>query len=244
MRFKRGLIIAGLAFIVSVIIWLAIPSPTSNVAVHVAKVALDEAGSRVAGEIGGKTMPPVEKPPESIALKEACRKHGVSFPPQNIHIVVDKSEFRLYLYSGSKLIKIYPVSLGSNPVDDKVRQGDRCTPEGEFYICQKAENPEKAFLGSRWMRLSYPNKEDAARGLAGGLIDRSTARDINKAIDERKTPPQNTPLGGGIGIHGGSFDCFGKMVVTWTAGCIALYDHDIEEFYDYVEVGARVVVRK
>lgn len=244
MKLKRGLIIIGLAFIVSVVVWLAIPSPTSNVVVHVAKVAVDEVEGRIEDKTSDRVSPPSGKSPNLITLEEACQKQGILFPPRNLYIVVDKSEFKLYLYSDDELVKTYPVSLGSNPVDDKVKLRDRCTPEGEFYICQKIGDPDKIFLGSRWMRLSYPNKEDAARGLANGLIDQATARAINEAIDGQKTPPQNTPLGGGIGIHGGSYDRNWTMVTTWTAGCIALYNPDIKEFYDYVPVGTRVLVRR
>jgi L,D-peptidoglycan transpeptidase YkuD (ErfK/YbiS/YcfS/YnhG family) len=75
------------------------------------------------------------------------------------------------------------------------------------------------------VRLSYPNTEDAKRGLKAGLIAREEHDAIAAAIGKRATPPWKTALGGEIFIHGrGS----GR---DWTQGCIALDDKDIREIY-------------
>jgi len=170
-------------------------------------------------------------------LEEVCEIKGIPYPLENVNIVVSKSKRELYLYSGDELIKTYPVLIGRDAVNDKVRRDDNRTPVGEFYVCEKSTNPGKKHLGTRWMRLSYPNKEDAERGVQTGLIDKSIAKAIEKAVDGRKTPPQDTPLGSGIGIHGGKF---GRL---YTAGCISLRDEDIEEFYGSVQIGTKVVIR-
>ncbi len=49
-------------------------------------------------------------------------------------IVIVKSERRLMLYSGDKTVRNYPVGLGSEPVADKIREGDGATPEGIFLV--------------------------------------------------------------------------------------------------------------
>jgi len=90
------------------------------------------------------------------------------------------------------------VGLGLNPVDDKKRQGDRATPEGEFYIFTK-NNKSTYYLS---LGISYPNVEDAERGLRDGLISRAQHDAIVKAIRSKTAPPQNTELGGDIYIHG------------------------------------------
>ncbi|HYJ87966.1 MAG TPA: hypothetical protein VEW46_18010 [Pyrinomonadaceae bacterium] len=41
------------------------------------------------------------------------------------------------------VVRIYQIGLGLNPVPDKIRQGDRATPEGEFYVFTK--NNKSAF---------------------------------------------------------------------------------------------------
>ena len=74
----------------------------------------------------------------------------------NWSIKVSKSKFRLYLYNGDELFKIYNVGVG--------RQGR--TPEGTFIIKSKQKNPiwynegkaipfgsKENVLGTRWMAL-------------------------------------------------------------------------------------------
>ena len=113
-------------------------------------------------------------------------------------IVVKKAERRLFLYDGNKLVKTYRIGLGLSPKGDKVRQGDRRTPEGDFYIFTR--NDKSAFYLS--LGVSYPNAPHADRGLRDGLISKSQHDTIMRALKLKKTPPQNTALGGDIYIHG------------------------------------------
>ena len=145
-------------------------------------------------------------------------------------IVVVKSKRRLMLYSGGEVVRTYPVALGLNPVDDKEREGDRRTPEGDFYVFVK--NEKSAFYLS--LGLSYPNIEDAERGLREGLITKAQHAQIVRAIKRREAPPQYTRLGGLIYIHGGG------TTSDWTWGCIALENADIKELFDAVPRGTSV----
>src|SRR5439155_17125840 len=113
-------------------------------------------------------------------------------------IVVIKSKRRLMLYSGSKLVRLYRVGLGLSPIEDKTKEGDRRTPEGEFYVFTK--NDKSAFYLS--LGLSYPNEDDARRGRRDGLINRLQYNQIFNAIRRKVRPPQDTALGGDIYIHG------------------------------------------
>lgn len=157
----------------------------------------------------------------------------LSFPLHNPSIVLFKSKRRLQLFADGKLLRTYTVGLGLSPVDDKLRQGDRRTPEGEFYVFTK--NPKSAFYLS--LGLSYPNAEDAARGLRDGLISRAQHDAITRAIKRKATPPQNTALGGDIYIHGGGAGS------DWTWGCVALENADIKELFDVVSVGTPVSIQ-
>jgi murein L,D-transpeptidase YafK len=136
----------------------------------------------------------------------------------------------LWLYADGRVVRTYKIALGSNPVDDKVRQGDRATPEGEFYICVK--NARSNFYLS--LGLSYPNIEDAERGLRDKLITRATRDRIVRAIQNRRRPPWDTALGGEIFIHGGGTDG------DWTWGCVALANADIKELFDSLPMGTSV----
>ena len=53
-------------------------------------------------------------------------------------IIVDKSDRKMYLYSGGSVIKTFPVSLGANDYQGpKVKQGDKRTPIGTYRIINK-----------------------------------------------------------------------------------------------------------
>lgn len=176
----------------------------------------------------------------SRSFKDILDEKGIPTPIPNLKIVVFKSGHQLTLYSGDTAIKSYSVSLGVAGMGDKIKAGDHKTPEGNFYICQKEKYAsEVVYLGTRWMRISYPNIEDADRGLASGLIDKATRDQIVEANNRGEIPPQNTALGGGVGIHGG-VDVNGTG--DWTFGCTALRNAFIEEFYDYVPLGTTVTI--
>lgn len=179
---------------------------------------------------------------EAKPLKEILAQKGISEADAHLKIVVDKSDHVLGLLSNDMLLKTYHVELGDNGLEDKAIAGDHKTPEGTFYISEKSVlNPADEFLGSRWMRLSYPNIEDADRGLQGELIDQQTYGSIVTAFNQGKTTPQRTALGGGVGIHGGSTPEMGN---DWTWGCVGLTNADVEDFYDYVDAGTQVIIQR
>jgi len=162
--------------------------------------------------------------PQNAALK---------LPLKNPLIVVTKSKRRLELYSDGALVRTYKVGLGLNPIPDKIRQGDHATPEGDFYVFTK--NDKSAFYLS--LGISYPNIEDAERGLREKIITRAQHDAIVRAIERKVTPPQNTRLGGDIYIHGNGAGS------DWTWGCVALEDDEMKELFDAVAVGTKVTIK-
>jgi murein L,D-transpeptidase YafK len=166
-------------------------------------------------------------------LEPLLQSTALKLPLKNPRIVVMKNKRRLELFSDSALVRTYKVGLGLNPVADKKRQGDRATPEGDFYVFTK--NDKSNFYLS--LGISYPNAEDAERGLRDGLISRAVHDAIVKAIKRKGTPPQNTTLGGDIYIHGNGASS------DWTWGCVALENEDIRELFDAVTVGTPVTIK-
>jgi murein L,D-transpeptidase YafK len=169
---------------------------------------------------------------DSVAAPTPQNRPPLKLPLRDPRIVVKKNQWRLLLFSADKLVRTYRIGLGLSPVGDKVRQGDRRTPEGEFYIFTK--NVKSAFYLS--LGLSYPNKVHAERGLRDGLITRGQYEAIMRALRGKKGPPQNTPLGGDIYIHGNGAGS------DWTWGCVALENEDIRELFDAVSVGTPVTI--
>ncbi|HEV2801687.1 MAG TPA: L,D-transpeptidase family protein [Pyrinomonadaceae bacterium] len=165
---------------------------------------------------------------------EAAPQTPLKLPLTDPKVFVSKSKRELRLYAGGELVRTYRIALGTNPVDDKVRQGDRATPEGDFYICVK--NARSNFYLS--LGLSYPNAEDAARGLRDKLITRAQYEQIVRAIRSKRRPPWDTALGGEIFIHGGGTEG------DWTWGCVALANTDIKELFDALPMGTPVKIER
>jgi murein L,D-transpeptidase YafK len=161
------------------------------------------------------------------------QRERLKLPLKDPRIIVIKSKRQLELYSDGSVVRTYRVGLGLNPVADKQREGDRATPEGEFYIFTR--NPKSAYYLS--LGISYPNIEDAERGLRTGLITRTQHDKIVSAIRNKTAPPQYTSLGGLIYIHGNG------AASDWTWGCIALENEDIRELYDSVDIGTPVTIK-
>lgn len=176
---------------------------------------------------------------KDLSLREINADGGST---DEIKLVIKKTHQELIIYKGNTEVKRYKAQFGEGGMGDKEIQGDRMTPEGTFYITEKSVlDPADEYLGSRWMRLSYPNIEDAQRGLSQGIIDNETHDSIVWAIKNKETPPQRTPLGGGIGIHGGDVAEFDD---NWTWGCIGLTNEAVEEIYNYVSIGTSVIITK
>ncbi len=144
-----------------------------------------------------------------------------------LEIRIDKSEYLLSLWKDSVQVKSYAVVFGSNPVDDKLREGDECTPEGIFGI--RDQYPHRKW--SKFIWIDYPN-DDArakhARAKAEGRI------------------PAEAGIGGEVGIHGvpPGFDFWIDRRYNWTLGCISLKNEDVDEVYSICGPQTRIVITK
>lgn len=149
-------------------------------------------------------------------------------PPER-WIRVSKTHRTLSVYEGSQLLKQYPVVLGKDPHWAKLHQGDHRTPEGEYHITTKYFHP----FWSRFMLLDYPtavNEEIYAWSREQGLLPGRG----------RRVPG----IGGAIGIHGTDDERLNRRGINWTEGCVSLLNRDVEELYDLVPVGTRVVIER
>jgi len=149
--------------------------------------------------------------------------------PPEPWILIRKTAHTLWLYEGTRVVKTYPVVLGKDPYWAKLNQGDHRTPEGEYHIIKKYYHPAWA----RFMLLDYPtpmNEEVYAWSLA----------------NDRLPAPHGRPpgIGGAIGIHGTDDESLNRRGVNWTEGCISLLNRDVEELYELVPLGTRVVIER
>jgi murein L,D-transpeptidase YafK len=164
-------------------------------------------------------------------MKTLAHQAGVSWPMRQVWVHIDKSDRTLVLRAGDTVVQTYTVALGTVPSGDKTREGDRKTPTGTFRVVTR--NPQSNF--HLFLGISYPNAEDAERGVKAKLISGEQAQAIQAAETEGR-PMWSTKLGGAIGIHGGG------VGIDWTWGCVAVEDSEIEELWTVVRHGTKVVI--
>ena len=154
------------------------------------------------------------------------------------HILIQKSKRVLELYDGDTLMARMKIALGNNPEGPKTKDGDGKTPEGTYYIC--ATNGASKYDKS--LCISYPNEDDALRGLGLGFLNQSEYDSIVNAIEDKKQPNWNTKMGGEIAINGQGEEGKDKTG-DWTAGNIAVTDEQMDYIWKYIKKGAEVVIQ-
>jgi murein L,D-transpeptidase YafK len=159
-------------------------------------------------------------------------------PTTAVHIVIHKAQRRLILTTADGTEHSYPILLGRNSAADKAVEGDHATPLGSFFVC--AKNPRSKYFLS--LCLSYPNEEDAERGLATGIIGMAEYAQILEAVRGGKMPPQHTALGGEIYIHGHASIGDNLAERDWTRGCIAVDNSAMQVIYDRASLGTPVLI--
>jgi murein L,D-transpeptidase YafK len=158
-----------------------------------------------------------------------------------VWIDVDTSEHMLLVMRGEAVQAVFKnVAIGRYGTTwAKVTKDDK-TPLGSFRIGWINEK-------SRYYRfygLNYPNLDTAKRALEENRINEETWLSILRAKSMGKPPPQNTPLGGHIGIHGiGSGDREIHHKYNWTNGCIALTNEQIDQLGKWIKPGVLVNIR-
>lgn len=142
-------------------------------------------------------------------------------------VLIDKSDYVLQVWYRRKMIRSYKAVFGPNPLQNKVMEGDRNTPEGNFKIATKNSSSKY----DKFMGLNYPNDSSMAR--------------FNRMKASGQLPA-SARIGGDVGIHGiwpGGDDMI-QLGIGWTDGCIALKNKDIEDLFSLLTVGTKVVIRK
>ena len=143
------------------------------------------------------------------------------------YIIVDKSEYELYVYDDEGWYATYPIVFGSKDLSDKMREGDKRTPDGNFKVILKK-------IHQKWgpeLLLDYPNKTSVQK------------------FNERKAKglvPKTAKIGDGIAIHATrpqeewTVDNF----YNWTDGCVSVKYTEMKDLYSYIPVGTNVTIRQ
>jgi murein L,D-transpeptidase YafK len=157
---------------------------------------------------------------------------------------VSKSSQELLIKEGQEVIKRYRVAFGKGGNGGKRQLGDNKTPIGTYKILEFRENSRFHFF----MLINYPNTIDAWYGYKNNLIDGKEFKDIVKAATSNALPPQDTSLGGYLGLHGIGEVNEEKLSIhdqhNWTEGCIALKNEEITELRQYVSIGTTILINE
>lgn len=135
-------------------------------------------------------------------------------------VLVIKSARQLQLISNGEALKTYRVSLGKNPKGTKLKEGDKRTPEGFYWIDWR--KPSNNYNLS--MHISYPNAADSERAKREGVKPGSMIMLHGTPIDEE-------------------YPEWYFHTLDWTEGCIALKNNDMREVWDLVKDGTLIEIR-
>ena len=174
----------------------------------------------------------------SAGLLAACS--GWASPAAETVVDVDSAKREMRVLREGKVLAVFErVSVGRWGVSEEKRLGDGKTPLGRYRIAWlKKGGRFGPFLG-----FDYPSPARAEKGLAAGEIDQAEHDAIRQAHADGRVPPQNTRLGGYIGIHGlGRADPGIHREMNWTKGCIALTDAQMSRLMRLVGKGTLVRV--
>ncbi len=156
-------------------------------------------------------------------------------------ILIDTNTEQLLIKRNDFTIKVFDdIAIGRGGAAQLRVRDDGKTPLGDFKIAWIAEESQfHLFFG-----LNYPNLERAQKAYNQGEISRLIYYRVKDALTLGEVPPQNTKLGGYLGIHGlGNKDLETHKKYNWTLGCVALTNKEIEELALWLRVGTRVVIR-
>ena len=166
---------------------------------------------------------------KTVAIRSAKRMHRVvkDSSANPYYIIVDKSEYELYVYDDEGWYATYPIVFGSKDLGDKMREGDKRTPDGTFKIILKK-------IHRQWgpeLLLDYPNDVSIQK------------------FNERKAKgllPKDAKIGNGIAIHATrpSEEWTVDNFYNWTDGCVSVKYTEMKDLYSYIPVGTVVTIRQ
>lgn len=162
---------------------------------------------------------PVELSPEAEIINQV----PLAKLPTATQIIVEKSERRLDVLSGDKIIRTYPMRLGFSPKGTKEKEGDGKTPEGDYVIDWR--NPKSMYYKS--LHVSYPNAEDKHKAKMLG---------VNPGGDIMIHALPNSMNTAGQPLHNYIPD------LDWTAGCIAVSNTAMDELWVLIKDGTPVKI--
>jgi len=170
-----------------------------------------------------KKKPGPKKATAAKPVKKIVSTDSVENP---YYIIVDKSDYELKVYDEDGWYATYPVVFGGKDLGDKMKEGDKKTPNGSFRVVLKKIHP-------KWgpeLLLDYPNEVSYQK------------------FNERKKRgliPKNARIGDGIAIHATrpeeewTIDSY----YNWTDGCVSVKYTEMKDLFSYIPIGTPVTIQ-
>jgi len=192
-----------------------------------------------------------EKPKKKLVIKPLINKEVVikddkqvkddAENTSSVWLLIDTKRKRLDVKRGKKILASFDkIAIGRRGAGFKTKRGDKITPLGTYKIGWiNNKSSFRTFYG-----FTYPSIENAKEALKKGLISRDAYYSILDAHHSNKIPPQNTALGGRIGLHGlgrGSEQV--HRLWDWTKGCVAVTNQQIDALSQWIVKGMTVKVK-
>ena len=172
----------------------------------------------------------VPLPRKKQAAKKPVKQQAKTVVKDSIrnpyYIIVDKSEYELYVYDDEGWYATYPIVFGSKDLSDKMREGDKRTPDGSFKVILKK-------IHKKWgpeLLLDYPNQTS---------VQKFTERKAKGLL------PKTAKIGNGIAIHATrpqeewTVDNF----YNWTDGCVSVKYTEMKDLFSFIPVGTEVTIQ-
>ncbi len=159
----------------------------------------------------------------------------------SVRIIIDTKALTLKVMQGNQeTLSFSDIAIGKYGAAVDRRKGDHKTPLGHFAIAWITDNTSF----HRFFGFLYPNKAHAERAFQSGLLDQKGWDTISRALAAGRLPPQNTVLGGNLGIHGiGKGDKRIHEQFNWTNGCVALTNEQIDRLSAWIKIGTPIEIR-
>lgn len=159
----------------------------------------------------------------------------------SIWLLIDTKKKRLDVKRGKKILASFDkIAIGRRGAGFKNRRGDKITPLGTYKIGWiNNKSSFRTFYG-----FTYPSIENAKEALKKRLISHVAYYSILDAHHSNKIPPQNTSLGGRIGLHGlGNGNPEVHKLWDWTKGCVAVTNQQIDALSQWIVKGMTVKIK-
>jgi len=172
---------------------------------------------------------PAPVPAEAPTASEVC--------PRAERIEVSKSQRSLTVRCTGGGALQFKIALARER-GPKRAVGDQRMPEGEYRIA----GPARKSRFHLFIPFDYPSRADADLALKEGRISNESHSAVVQARKARRMPPQDTPLGGLLGIHGEGERWRGDNLLNWTEGCIAMSDRGVAYLAKLVRPGMPLTI--